>query len=580
MAEQNYLDWLRNQPHKPGDKITNWQKLTSRFLPPKGVKTWGEWYQAEGVTPVQQREEIKRVTSKQVSSKIEILKRKVDLLKLQLTSPGIGEVEKNRLIQEFRTAQDDLLDAEKQLLETEANEGKLKEEEANKRASEILRFDVRRLRERRELTQQLGLPTAEIDSELVAKEADLKKSIKPSGVVESSFGPPEVRGGQVVPGTGGAATPRTPVTPPSEGRQQPGQQPGRQPGQQPGQTPGKQPGQTPGTPPSGDKGKEEPGKKPETLKSLLKKTDFWYDLPDYIFETVPELGQILVQAVNEGWDEAKFLSKAKLTSWWQSKAPVVRQRIIDRAAYDELKAAGEDVTKSTFGLEIAKRINSVKSQAKTMAGVTLTDEQAQQVAEKIYSGNLDDDPVAITRLLTPFITKTTDRYAGSDVTTYGGQALANFQTLQAIAKANGLSLKDILPQISTVTTGGDVERAVLQGLAAGDIDINRVAQNARMVAAQGQPEYVRNLLNQGYDLEQVYAPYRNTMANVLEIQDPNQIDLNDPTLRSAINNNGDMNIYDFKKALRKDSRWQYTEGARQEMTDTAFNLLRNFGFTG
>lgn len=318
---------------------------------------------------------------------------------------------------------------------------------------------------------------------------------------------------------------------------------------------------------------------PSDLQTLLKKTEFWYDLPDYIFETVPGLGDILVKAVNEGWDDKKFLSAAQQTKWWQANSGVFRERLINKAKYNELRTQGADVTKTDYGQYLAKQMRNVKAQAKTLAGVTLDDAQAQQIAEKIYDGNLDDDPLAINRLIVPFIGKVTDRYGKTDVTTYGGKALQGYQTLQAIAKANGLSLNDILPQISTATTGGDLEKAVLQGIAAGDIDINRVAQNARMVAAQGQPEYVRNLLNQGYDLEQVYAPYKNVMAKVLELN-PDQIDLNDTTLRSAINNNGDMNVYDFKKALRADTRWQYTENARDEMTNTALTLLRNFGFQG
>lgn len=318
---------------------------------------------------------------------------------------------------------------------------------------------------------------------------------------------------------------------------------------------------------------------PTDLQTLLRKTEFWYDLPDYIFETVPELGDLLVKAVNEDWDEAKFLAAARLTPWWQTKTGTFRTRAIDKAKYNELRADGQDVSKTAFGQYLSKQTASIKAQAKRIAGVTLDDAQAQQIAEKIYDGNLDDDPLAINRLITPFITKVTDRYAGTDVTSYGGEALQNYQMLQAIAKANGLSLKDILPQISTTLTGGDLERAVLQGLATGDIDIQRVAQNARMFAAQGQPEYVRNLLNQGYDLEQVYAPYKRTMATILELE-PDQIDLNDPTLRSAINNNGDMNIYDFKKALRKDSRWQYTENAREEVSNVALQVLRDFGFQG
>jgi hypothetical protein len=67
---------------------------------------------------------------------------------------------------------------------------------------------------------------------------------------------------------------------------------------------------------------------------------------------------------------------------------------------------------------------------------------------------------------------------------------------------------------------------------------------------------------------------------VLEINDPDSIDLNDPLLRSSISDKGDMNIYDFKKALRKDKRWQYTEQARQDVSDSTLRVLRDFGFQG
>jgi hypothetical protein len=318
------------------------------------------------------------------------------------------------------------------------------------------------------------------------------------------------------------------------------------------------------------------------LDTLLAKTEFWYDLPDYIFKLDKKLGDLLVKAVKEGWDNKKFLAAAELTPWWQKNSSAIRTRIVDRAKYDELKAAGEDVSKSDYGLYLSKQIRSVKAKAKEIAGVTLTDEQAQSVAQKIYDGFLDDDPLAINALITPFIGKTTSIVGtglGGKQTGFSGQALQNYQTLQGIAKANGFSLKDILPNISAVTAGGDLETAVLRGLANGDIDINRVAQDARMLAAQGQPQYVRNLLGQGYDLENIYAPYRQTMASVLEI-DPNQIDLNDNTLRMAITDKGDMNLYDFKKALRQDNRWQYTGTAKEEVSDAALKVLRDFGFQG
>ena len=318
------------------------------------------------------------------------------------------------------------------------------------------------------------------------------------------------------------------------------------------------------------------------LDTLLARTEFWYDLPDYIFKLDPKLGDLLVQAVNTDMDPAIFLSKAKLTPWWQRNSESVRTKIVNREKYNDLVKAGEDVKNTEYGMYLSKQIRAVKAQAKEIAGVTLTDAQAQSVAQKIYDGNLEDDPLAINALITPFIGKTTSIVGtglGGKQTGFGGQALQNYQTLQGIAKANGFSLKDILPNISAITAGGDLETAVLQGLANGDIDINRVAQDARMLAAQGQPQYVRGLLGQGYDLEAIYAPYRQTMASVLEIQ-PDQIDLNDPTLRMGITDKGDMNLFDFKKALRQDSRWQYTGSAKEEVSNAALRVLQDFGFQG
>jgi len=324
------------------------------------------------------------------------------------------------------------------------------------------------------------------------------------------------------------------------------------------------------------------------LDKLLKQTEFWYDLPDYIFKIdvdpktgqPGEIGRLLQEAVVGEWDNNKFLSKLQLTKWWQKNAPTLRTRIIDREKYNDLLAAGEDVTNTEYGLYLSKQINAVKAQAKQTTGVTLTDAQAQSVAQKIYDGFLDDDPLAINALIVPYLGKTTSIVGnGVSVSSFGGDALKNYQILQGIAKANGFSIKDILPNISALTAGGDLETAVLRGLADGSLDINRISQDARMLAASGQPEYVRGLLNQGYDLQDVYAPYRNQMGSILEL-DPNTIDLNDPTLRSAITDKGDMNLYDFKKLLKQDKRWQYTASAKEEVADATLGILRDFGFQG
>lgn len=320
----------------------------------------------------------------------------------------------------------------------------------------------------------------------------------------------------------------------------------------------------------------------KTLAELLKQTEFWYDLPDYIFGLDAELGDLLVKAVNENWEPERFESALKLTKWVQKNSANLRKRIISRAKYNELRAAGEDVSNTEYAQDTASLRRSVQDRARRMGSV-LTNEQLDQVIGKIYDGFLDNDSVAIDRFIAPYIGKITSIVGtglgtGGAQATYTGEALANYQELQRIAKANGLKLQDILPKLS-VPQGSTLEDVVLQKLAVGELDPNAIAQVARQFAAQGQPDYVRGLLNQGYDLEQVYAPYRNIMASTLELN-TDQVDLNDPTLRSAITNEGDMNIYDFKKLLRKDSRWDTTENARQDVSSAVYGTLRDFGFQG
>jgi hypothetical protein len=95
----------------------------------------------------------------------------------------------------------------------------------------------------------------------------------------------------------------------------------------------------------------------------------------------------------------------------------------------------------------------------------------------------------------------------------------------------------------------------------------------------GQPDSVKNLLDQGVDLNTVYQPYKQVMATTLEIN-PNTITLDDPTLRAAIGPDKEMTLYDYQRSLRKDPRWQYTNNARSEAADVATQVLKDFGFMG
>ena len=141
----------------------------------------------------------------------------------------------------------------------------------------------------------------------------------------------------------------------------------------------------------------------------------------------------------------------------------------------------------------------------------------------------------------------------------------NTQSLQLIAKANGVTLS---PQ--------EIEQYNL------DIrngkDINVIKNQIRSVAGLGRPDNIKKLLAEGTDLNTIYSPYKRTMAALLEL-DPESIDLDDTTLQTAITDR-ELPIYEFRKILKKDPRWQYTNNAREEVSNKVLRVLQDFGFQG
>jgi hypothetical protein len=125
---------------------------------------------------------------------------------------------------------------------------------------------------------------------------------------------------------------------------------------------------------------------------------------------------------------------------------------------------------------------------------------------------------------------------------------------------------------------GDSIQGWLQKLAQGE-SVETFKQIIRGSAKIGLPEKVSALLDQGVDLDTVYNPYKRLMASVLEIN-PETITLDDSVLRSAIGPDKEMSLYDYQKMLRKDNRWQYTNQAKEEVSNVAMKVLRDFGFQG
>jgi hypothetical protein len=256
------------------------------------------------------------------------------------------------------------------------------------------------------------------------------------------------------------------------------------------------------------------------------------------------------------------LDKVKFTD------PDLFQRQADKKLYeDAIAAAGNDVTKlaeveatTTYGRGLKDLKDAIET-ARLAAGAELTQDEINVLAQEAYDKGLDRERNSFNAFLDQKF-----KFSAEGAKGKAGEQLAE---LQKVAAANGLDLQKAfgtqLPTwFASINKGESIET---------------YKKMIRSVAKIGMPQNIATLLDNGVDLDAVYSPYKNVMASVLEIN-PESITLNDPVLRSAITGEKELPIYEFQRQLRKDSRWQYTNQAKEEVSDVALKVLRDFGFQG
>ena len=313
-----------------------------------------------------------------------------------------------------------------------------------------------------------------------------------------------------------------------------------------------------------------------------------YDNVDSIFLYDPELKAILIDAVGDiatakdDMEPEEFLRRLNASDWAIRNAGTYRARDAQRREYNEtldkytkqlemadtqekkdeiLSKIGQLNTTSSYARGLASAKAFIEATASGLTG-TMDPKRLDAFVKRMYDSANDKDPNIINRELAALISYK----PGS---TLGGAVGADLTALRATARANGFDLD---------TTFKDQINTWLQRLAVGE-SVGTFQNVIRSQAKLGLPDKVANLLDQGLYLSNIFAPYRNVMASVLEVA-PDSINLNDATLRSAIGPEKEMSIYDFQRTLRKDARWQYTDNARQEASDSVLKVLRDFGFQG
>ena len=567
---KTFEEWAASEIHDPNDKISNFDKLKAPYLIAT-YKTWGDVYKAAGIKPPKEKPKVipekDRITgaplkASSVLSELNMAKRGLQLLGDQIGFEETGSPDYKKLVKEYNDLQVKISNLTVQYEDIKSTEENVDTVEAARKKTGTLKDQIASLERSKQRATDLGQDTKNIDAQIKKLKDDLlttRNVIKKTDVTPN-YKPPTATNATGATGPTGPAGPTGPTGTPTGPTGTPTGPTG---------APG-----TPGTP-AKPKVPAVPAltdaQQREEALNVAAGEDF--ALPETIFNNVPSLKTILNRYVKEDWTADKLRKAIRDDVWYRKNSAEIKARYVQLYNYRDLVSTGQADGSTDYEKQISTLERQIADKARQMGSGIASDPAAlRKAAENMYITNVGIDDAMTTDFIAAAIRPIGSTIAGQGTTGYSGQALKDYQEIQGIARANGFRVKDIIP-------GAQTEEQVLQGIATGRIDANRLAQDARKLAAQGQPQYVRDLLGQGYNLDQIFAPYRQTMANLLEVN-ADEIDLNDSTLRSAISDKGDMNIYEFKKTLKADKRWQYTENAKSEVSDMTLKILRDFGFQG
>lgn len=272
-------------------------------------------------------------------------------------------------------------------------------------------------------------------------------------------------------------------------------------------------------------------------------------------------------AIDEGWDARKFITKFRDTNYYQkhldSWLKVEALKKTKPAAYrDAIAGAG------------AKILDEASSM-----GIQMTEAQARELADTYLRRGYNDpnNQSAYREWLAKRVAPQVAKDPGGQDIDLGFMGTAGEIEGQILAtlSANGF---DSEGSYWKEWVNSETKRII-----AGNGMVNDAIDYIRRTAASKYPPFADDMVAKGKNLQDYANGYIQTMSEVLEI-DPSMINLKDPYIRKALTGTADkdgkqtpMTQFDFEVSLRKDPRWQYTKGAKNEAADMAYRIGQMFG---
>lgn len=245
---------------------------------------------------------------------------------------------------------------------------------------------------------------------------------------------------------------------------------------------------------------------------------------------------------------ARALNILQNTAWYQNHSKSQRQ-------FDELKFSDP----ATWQRQIDQQRHALAAQARSM-GLALDDGQLDHLAHLTLRNGLSNEEI------NHVLAKHFDYEPGQG---YGGEAGSALDTIEQLAKSYYVPISGHQLQHYT--------RQVLQG----SLDPNSLNDVFKQQALSLFP-YLKQQLNAGQTVADIADPYRQLMANTLELN-PDSIKLHDKSIMQALQSKGEdgemglMPLWQFQQKLMDDPRWLQTANAHNTLVGTVGNVLQKMG---
>lgn len=267
----------------------------------------------------------------------------------------------------------------------------------------------------------------------------------------------------------------------------------------------------------------------------------------------PELWKLFNQAVKGTWDTNRFIAKLRDTKWFKTHSANVRNAIMQETA-----------DPATYTANVDQMFSTVKDTWGRLFGTQdMDDKQLRTWAETAHRMGWSEaqliDRMTAGINFQKLLTK-------KDL---GGTAAEAESQLKQLGSAYGIDLGDnwYAAQVKKIVTGSD--------------NISGI-QNQIQELAKKEYAAFADQIDSGSTVAEIADPYVQKMASLLELN-PNDVTVKDKMIQAALKQRtpegkpAALNLADFGDMVRKDKRWQYTDNAREQVSNLTQSLLSSFG---